>query len=236
MLIRTRIPGLASIVEFDSTEDRSAILKRVSSPGLTYRQRQAAATRARVTRAARRVFATRGYSAATIADVAQAAGVAIPTVYKLFGNKRALMTSVADSWEPEFVPSHETEAVPDDPAKALAFWAAIVRRQWETGIDIALIYAGAVASEPEIRKELEPRLAARERMIQTVSEKLQPALACGITPNDATAIISALTLPEVYRELVQDRGWTPDAFQIWLERTLTGQLLAVAPRRKSRSA
>jgi AcrR family transcriptional regulator len=218
----------------DSTEKRSAILKRLSSGELTYRQRQAAATRVRVTRAARRVFAAQGYSAATIADVAAAAGVAIPTVYKLYGNKRALMTAVADSWEPQFVPSRESEDVPDDPREAVAFWTAVVRRQWETGIDIALIYAGAVASEPEIRKELAPRLAARERMIETVSQKLQPELADGLTPKDATAIISALTIPEVYRELVRDRGWTPDAFQTWLEHTLTNQLLAVARGPKPR--
>jgi AcrR family transcriptional regulator len=180
------------------------------------------------------VFAARGYSATTIADIARAAGVAVPTVYKLYGNKRTLMTAVADSWEPQFVPPRESEDVPDDPRKAVAFWAAVVRRQWETGIDLALIYAGAVASEPEIRKELEPRLAARERMIQTVSQKLQPALAGGLTTKEATAIISALSLPEVYRELVLDRGWTPDNFQTWLERTLSSQLLASGPRRKPR--
>ena len=109
-----------------------------------------------MTRAARRVFAAQGYSAATIADVAAAAGVAIPTVYKLYGNKRALMTAVADSWEPQFVPSRESEDVPDDPWEAVAFWTAVVRRQWETGIDIALIYAGAVASEPGSAKSSHP--------------------------------------------------------------------------------
>ncbi len=201
----------------------------------TYRQRQAAATRARVIRAARRVFATRGYSAATIADVARAAGVAIPTIYKLFGNKRALMTAVADSWEPQFAPGGPHD-VPNDPLDALAFWATTVRRQWETGLDIAMIYAAAVASEPEVRKELEPRLAAREAMIQAICEKLEPALADGLTPREAGAIISALTLPEVYRELVRDRGWTPDEFQTWLEHTLTSQFLAVRSRPDPRHA
>jgi AcrR family transcriptional regulator len=177
------------------------------------------------------VFAARGYSAATIADVARTAGVAIPTVYKLYGNKRTLMSAIADSWEREFAPDRDAEEVPGDPAAALVFWAGFVRRQWETGLDIALIYAGAVASEPEIRKELQPRLDARERMIRTVSERLEPALKDGLTATDAHAIISALTLPEVYRDLVRDHGWTPERFQGWLERTLAEQLIAGGGRR-----
>jgi AcrR family transcriptional regulator len=205
----------------------------MSSGRLTYRQRQAEATRARVTRAARRLFAARGYSAATIADVARAAGVAVPTVYKLYGNKRTLMSAIADSWEQEFVPDRAAEEVPDDPAAALVFWAGFVRRQWESGLDIALIYAGAVASEPEIRTELEPRLDARERMIRTVSERLEPVLNDGLTVEDAHAIISALTLPEVYRDLVRDRGWAPERFQHWLEHTLTVQLIGGGGRRRS---
>jgi AcrR family transcriptional regulator len=202
----------------------------MSSGQLTYRQRQAAATRARVTRAARRVFAARGYSASTIADVAGAAGVAIPTVYKLYGNKRTLMSAIADSWEQEFAPDRGAEEVPADPAAALAFWAGVVRKQWQTGLDIALIYAGAVTSEPDIRKELQPRLDARERMIRTVTERLEPILNNGLTATDAAAIISALTLPEVYRDLVRDRGWTPDRFQSWLERTLAAQLITPSGR------
>lgn len=196
----------------------------MSSDTSSYRQQQAAATRIRVIQAAQRVFAAGGYSAATIADVAHAAGVAVPTVYKAFGTKRALLTAVADAWEQQFAP-RGPEAVPHDPAAALAFWVSVVRRQWETGLDIALIYAGAVASEPEVRAELEPRLAAREGLIQAVSTTLTPALAPGLSVRDAAAIISALALPEVYRELVRDRGWTPDAFQTWLACTLTRLLL-----------
>jgi AcrR family transcriptional regulator len=164
--------------------------------------------------------------------VARAAGVAVPTVYKLYGNKRTLMSAIADSWEQEFVPDQAAEEVPDDPAAALAFWAGFVRRQWESGLDIALIYAGAVASEPEIRKELQPRLDERDRMIRTVSERLEPVLNDGLTVEAAHAIISALTLPEVYRDLVRDRGWTSERFQDWLEQTLVAQLIAVGVRRR----
>jgi AcrR family transcriptional regulator len=195
----------------------------VSTPTSTYRQRQADATRARITRAARRVFAAKGYGAATIADVATAAGVAIPTVYKLYSNKRTLLTAVSEAWTRQFAPRSDDD-IPADPLDAIRWWAATTRRQWEAGLDIGMIYAGAVASEPEVRKELAPRLAARETTIRTVIQRLTPALHAGVSPDDAVAIASALTLPEVYRDLVRDRGWTPQQYEDWVTNTLVRQL------------
>jgi hypothetical protein len=64
-------------------------------------------------------------------------------------------------------------------------------------------------------------------MIRTVSERLEPVLNDGLTVEDARAIIAALTLPEVYRDLVRERGWMPERFQDWLERTLAVQLISV---------
>ncbi|MDX6197066.1 MAG: Bacterial regulatory protein tetR family, partial [Actinomycetota bacterium] len=52
------------------------------------RQRQASATRLAILRAAQERFESNGYEAARIEDIAAAAGVAIPTVYKGFTNKR----------------------------------------------------------------------------------------------------------------------------------------------------
>ena len=92
-----------------------------------------------------------------------------------------------------------------------------------------LIYAGAVTSEPDARADLEPRLALRERAIRLVGEAVRPRLKAGLTQDDAVAILSALTIPEVYRDLVRDRGWTPDRYQQWVGRTLTEQLLT-SPR------
>jgi hypothetical protein len=54
----------------------------------------------------------------------------------------------------------------------------------------------------------------------------------GLTFEDAHAVISALTLPEVYRDLVRDRGWAPERFQEWLERTLAVQLISGGGRRR----
>jgi hypothetical protein len=43
---------------------------------------------------------------------------------------------------------------------------------------------------------------------------------------------AAEKMPEVYRDLVRDRGWTPERFQDWLERTLAVQLISVGGRRR----
>jgi AcrR family transcriptional regulator len=204
----------------------------VSTSGL--RQRQAAATRLRVRRAARRVFTARGYSPATIAEVAKAAGVAVPTVYKLYRSKRGLLAAVIEGWRSEFVPAG-FEAVPGDPRAALAFWAGTIRRQWQHGLDIAALLASAAASEPEVADELSARMKARDAWVRRVAEIIEPNLAPGLTPAQAAALLSALALPELYRELVIVRGWTPDAYQAWLERTLTSQLLATSQPRSRRT-
>ena len=206
----------------------------MSTSGL--RQRQAAATRRRVTRAARQVFTARGYSSATIAEVAKAAGVAVPTVYKLYRSKRGLLAAVIEGWRSEFVPA-SFEALPADPAAALAFWAGTIRRQWQHGLDIAALLASAAAAEPEVADELSARMKVRDAWVRRVAEIIEPNLASGLTPAQAAALLSALALPELYRELVIVRGWTPDAYQAWLERTLTSQLLATSqPRSRTTKA
>ena len=54
----------------------------------SYRQVQAAATRERIADAARRLFAANGYGSTSIEAIAAAAGVAVRTVYSVFGTKR----------------------------------------------------------------------------------------------------------------------------------------------------
>src|SRR5690242_14814240 len=61
------------------------------------RTRQAAATRALITEAAGAAFAANGYERARVEDIAAAAGVAYPTIYKTFANKRNLLAAAAQS-------------------------------------------------------------------------------------------------------------------------------------------
>lgn len=194
-----------------------------SSPKPTYRAQQAAATRERIINAARTEFRTKGYGASTIADIAESGGVAVPTVYKLFRNKPRLLAAVVDSWRAQWnpVPLRGNERA----RELIAWWCSVVRRQWETGLDIAIIFAAAITSNAEAREELRSRLSEREEVIRSIATRLKSKLRRGVTVETAAALLSALTLPEIYRELVRDRGWSADAYEAWLNETLAAQIL-----------
>ena len=60
------------------------------------RRQRSLRTRARIVDAAARLFVDDGYVATTIEAVADAAGVAVQTVYYVFGTKRNLLAAVLD--------------------------------------------------------------------------------------------------------------------------------------------
>ena len=74
----------------------------------------------------------------------------------------------------------------------------------------------------ELRVALEGRKAAMQRFIDGMSGMLRPAL----DPNHALALYLALTLREVYTELVDVAKWSPDEYEAWLAAALKQQLLA----------
>src|SRR6266542_154294 len=61
------------------------------------RREGAAQTRQRILEAARRVFVARGYVAATVGALAAEAGVAVPTLYAVFGSKREILLALTGS-------------------------------------------------------------------------------------------------------------------------------------------
>ena len=60
------------------------------------RERRAQLTRDEILRAARRLFAERGYARTSVRDIAQAAGVSPQTVYDSVGSKQALVSRLND--------------------------------------------------------------------------------------------------------------------------------------------
>jgi hypothetical protein len=71
---------------------------------------------------------------------------------------------------------------------------------------------------------LRGRRAALDRVVGGMERALRP----GLGVDRAAAILRALCRAEVYRELVEESGWSPDEYEAWLRETLKWQLLPSA--------
>ena len=76
--------------------------------------------RTRIIAAAAELIAAGGRDAATTRAVALAAGVQAPTLYRLFGDKRALLDAVAEHGLAAYVAEKAARAPHADPVQALS--------------------------------------------------------------------------------------------------------------------
>ena len=199
----------------------------VKREGPSHRQRQAMATKQQIASAARGLFAANGYAGATITAIAAAAGIPAPTIYSAFGTKARILQAIA--WGVtstlDVDRSHDAALAEPDPAQGLRLAANIQRRQFEHMYDVIAIYAEAARTDPDIAQDLQTIMANRERAFRRHVEAIAAHLAPGVSVSDAVDIYITLVLPEIYRTLVPERGWTVDQYENWLAGTLIRQLL-----------
>ena len=197
---------------------------------LTHRQRQAQETKDRVVAAARSLMARQGWAATTIDAIATEAGVAPQTIYAAFGNKRALLTGMRDvmlrdSQVPELMARAAGES---DASRRVELWAQLVRQQMETSYDVISIHRQAASADPRVAVEYRKVLDNRARTFGEFVHGLRSDLATGLDERAATDILWCFSNEEIYRELVQERGWSVDRYERWLTGTLVAQLLTKA--------
>jgi AcrR family transcriptional regulator len=193
----------------------------------THRQRQAQATRDMIVAAAQTLFLEQGYICTTIDAIAERAGVAVSTVYAIFGSKRVILRAIRDSWHER---THIREVLNSNqqsynPAERLDQLAEGTRRQWEMGAEVTAIYTGAAAADPSAAAELTQALEGRREGLQSFAKSLEPSLRPELNTGHAAAILQALCMPEVFDELVRHSGWSADEYQAWLAQTLKRQML-----------
>jgi AcrR family transcriptional regulator len=196
--------------------------------GLTHRQRQALWTQRLIVDAARGLFLERGYAATTMNAIAKEAGVAVSTVYAVYKNKRTILWAIREAWH-EQTGAREINAEASrqpDPERRLEMVAHATRRQWETGGSVLAVYQGAAAADREAAAELEEALRGRRVALDRVVEGMEETLRPDLPVDRAAAILRALCRAEVYRELVDESGWTPDEYEAWLGEALKDQLLS----------
>lgn len=113
-----------------------------------------------------------------------------------------------------------------DPERRLEMVAHASRRQWESGGAVVAVYQGAAAADREAAAELREALRGRRAALDRVVEGMKEALRPDLDVDRAAAILRALCRAEVYWELVEESGWSPDEYEAWLFETLKEQLLS----------
>ena len=194
---------------------------------LTHRQRQALDTQRMIISAARDLFLEQGYGLTTIEAISERAGVAVSTVYAVFKNKRGLLKAIREDWHQQSQQRDLLQRAVDqgEPEQQIALAAHATRRAWETGAALIAIYKEAASTDAEAAAELAVALTGRRGNIERLITTLSPHLKSGLPVAMATDLYLALTLPEVYQQLVEASGWSPDAYEAWLTAVLKQQLL-----------
>jgi AcrR family transcriptional regulator len=186
------------------------------------------ATKQQIADAARRLFAVHGYVATTITAIAEAADIPAPTIYSAFGTKAKILQAIA--WGAaatlDIDSSHEDALAEPDPRRGLRLAARIQRRQFEVMYDVIAIYQEAARTDPDIARDARMITENRERAFRRHVEAVAAHLASGVSVADGVDVYVTLVLPEIYRTLVLERGWTADRYETWLADSLVDQLLA----------
>lgn len=156
-------------------------------------------------------------------DVAEAAGVALETVYSHFSSKRGLLRAVTDA-----------AAVGDDAAVAMAErpeFKAMGQGSYTERIRAAVRLAAAVnvrtGALAKLLREAAPSDSEIAEMLQATRERQRAdvatavALITGRAPTVAERDGAwALVSPEAYLLLVEQSHWSIEQYEAWLEATL----------------
>jgi AcrR family transcriptional regulator len=190
----------------------------------------------------------RGFVATTIEDIADHAGVAVQTVYYVFGTKTKLLAAVLDATiggdaepvsilERTWVESIRTEPDATTAVQRLVdATAAILART-------AAIYevVRRAAADPDVSTLLDETRRRRRQDQRDLIDILRQAghLRPGLDPGAAADIVYAVMNEDVFQLLTGDCGWSVDQFRAWATEFMRHQLIdggaARTPRKAKRS-
>jgi AcrR family transcriptional regulator len=200
----------------------------------TKRREAAERTRQAILAAALELFTLRGYSATSMAAIAERASVALDTVYASVGRKpelARLLIETAISGRAHAIPADERDyvqairAAPDAKTKIEIYAAAMPLIAGRLAPLLGIIQQAA-ATEPELTslwREISERRAVNMRRF---AADLAAADALRVDLSEAADIIWATNAPELYQLLVGQRGWTPERYERFLADTWRRLLLA----------
>jgi len=190
------------------------------------RRAAAEATRRAILDAATRLFAERGYPATTMGAIAEAAGVALDTVYAAVGPKPILfrlLVETAISGADQPVPALEREYVlamraERDPSRKLELYASAIRRIQGRLAPLFRVLQQAAPLHPELAALWDEIAQRRARNMRMLANELAETgqLRPGVAIDEAADVIWATNSPQFYLLLVYERGWAPERYEHWL--------------------
>lgn len=195
------------------------------------RREQAAETRRRVLRSARTLFTSKGYGSSTVEAIADGAGVSAQTIYATFGSKQGILMAhldqMAEDADIEGM-NAAVQAASGNPRAQLRERIAFMTRFFAGGADLIEIARTVSGAEPDLRAMWKEGEARRYRAAESLvrSWAASGALASGLTAEEATDILWALTGPDMFRLLVVDRGWSELRFAAYLHGRLADMLFS----------
>lgn len=199
------------------------------------RQEQARQTRRAILTAAGKLFVDPGYAATPLTAVAAEAGVAVQTVYAVFGSKRQLLSTLVDvtiagDEEPTALPDRpfvaEIQALPDARAK-LGRYARHLSATQARQAEVMIALAGAASADPDAAAIWRKNVDERRRGMAMFAAEL---VATGsVRPDhDVDSVADVLWLAMDFRNydwLVRQRGWTSERFERWYVDTVAAAVL-----------
>jgi AcrR family transcriptional regulator len=190
--------------------------------------RRAAAqmTRRSILDRARSLFLEKGYAATTMPAIARAADVALDTVYASVGTKAELfrlLVEAALSGRDETIPANEREyvrAIRAEPnaARKLRIYATALGEIQPRLAPLFQVLQAAASLDSDLNalwREISRRRAANMRLL---SEHLAATgrVRADLSASTVADILWSMNSPEFYLLLVDQRGWSAEAFGLWL--------------------
>ncbi len=199
------------------------------------RREQAALTRREILESARRLFERHGYAATTMAAIGAEAGVALKTVYVVFESKSGVLRAL---WNLRLRGDEEATPVGQrpwyqevleepDPERQLLL---VARNSREVKLRIGAlleVIRTAAPADPEIQAlwdRIQSDFYENQRVIVDNLESKR-ALAPGLDVKQATDILWALNLSNLWQMLVGVRGWTPERYEQLIGDVVRSELL-----------
>lgn len=178
------------------------------------------------------MFEARGYEGARIEDIASEAGVAVPTVYKVFANKRNLLKASVEAairggeageverqaWFREQLEEPTAEG-------QLRLIARNARRMYDRAGQLLEVVRATAASDTDIETLWRSINDERLGRARTSASRLASKAKLRTTIGETARTLWVLSVPELYVLQIRAGGLNPEDYERWLGDLLVAALL-----------